>query len=159
MQKFSGTVLFVSHDKYFIEHLSKGIIELRNDSKKEGSTKEPCKVRYFPGGYEYYRYRCQKEEEGTDIEKKESKKILNKALSYEEQKKNRAENAKKKKQEMGLVGKIEELEKKIKEKENDLGKKEVDTSGDETKSIKEESAKLKEKIEELNEEWLTLMDK
>ena len=159
LQKFSGTVLFVSHDKYFIEHLAKGIIELRNDrDKKEGGVKKPCKIRYFPGGYEYYLYRCQKEEDDLDIEKKESKKALDKALSYEEHKKNRAENAKKKKQEMALIEKIEELENKIKEKENDLGKKDVYTSGEKTKSIKGEIAKLKEKIEELNEEWITLMD-
>lgn len=159
LQKFSGTVLFVSHDKYFIEHLAEGIIELRNDnSKKEGILREPSKIRYFPGNYDYYLYRCQKEEENKDIEEKEHKKALDSALSYNDLKKLKVENAKKKKQEMILIESIEEIEKEIKEKENELGKKEVYTNGEMTKSIKEEIAKLKEKIESLNEEWLSLMD-
>jgi ATP-binding cassette subfamily F protein 3 len=44
LKRFEGTVLFVSHDRYFIDELATHVLELEC-----GST-----PRYFPGGYSYY---------------------------------------------------------------------------------------------------------
>jgi ATP-binding cassette subfamily F protein 3 len=43
LQEFPGTVVFVSHDRAFIEGLATAVLELRDG-----------RARWFPGGYEYY---------------------------------------------------------------------------------------------------------
>ena len=43
LREFPGTVVFVSHDRAFIEGLATRVLELRGG-----------KARWFPGGYEYY---------------------------------------------------------------------------------------------------------
>lgn len=58
LRQFSGTVVFVSHDRYFIERLATRVVELTPD-ENEGS---PSRIRDFPGGYEYYLWRCEQEE-------------------------------------------------------------------------------------------------
>jgi ATP-binding cassette subfamily F protein 3 len=43
LRDFSGTVIFVSHDRHFISHLASAVLEIKGG----------C-ARYFPGDYEYY---------------------------------------------------------------------------------------------------------
>jgi ATP-binding cassette subfamily F protein 3 len=50
---FEGTVVFVSHDRYFIEGLATKVLELRAG----------LPPRFFPGDYEYYLFRAEKEKE------------------------------------------------------------------------------------------------
>ena len=51
LKKYSGTLIFVSHDRYFIEKLATRVIELDNGVSRD-----------YPGGYEYYLFRKQKED-------------------------------------------------------------------------------------------------
>ena len=53
LQKFSGTVVFVSHDRYFIDKLATRIFEVGGGE-----------VRVYPGNYEDYRWRKEREAEG-----------------------------------------------------------------------------------------------
>src|SRR5450631_3127168 len=56
LQKYNGTVVFVSHDRYFIDKLATRIFEIANGS-----------VEVFPGNYEDYQWRKQRgveEQEG-----------------------------------------------------------------------------------------------
>ena len=48
MQEYSGTVVFVSHDRYFIDKLATRVFEV-----------EDGKVHVFPGNYEDYLWRKQ----------------------------------------------------------------------------------------------------
>jgi ATP-binding cassette subfamily F protein 3 len=48
---FSGTVIFVSHDRHFLDNLATSVLELSGG-----------RARLFPGGYEYY----QRKREGAD---------------------------------------------------------------------------------------------
>jgi len=57
LRQFSGTVVFVSHDRYFIEGLANRVIELIPDE----SEKTASRVRNFPGDYRYYLWRCEQE--------------------------------------------------------------------------------------------------
>jgi len=50
---FGGTIVFVSHDRAFIDPLADKVLEIRDG-----------KARLFPGGYEYYRERIFREEAG-----------------------------------------------------------------------------------------------
>ncbi|HEX9119873.1 MAG TPA: ATP-binding cassette domain-containing protein, partial [Terriglobales bacterium] len=54
LEKFAGTVVFVSHDRYFIDKLATKIFEVAEQT-----------VTVFPGNYEDFRWR--KESMGTDI--------------------------------------------------------------------------------------------
>jgi ATP-binding cassette subfamily F protein 3 len=54
LEKFAGTVVFVSHDRYFIDKLASKIFEVAEQ-----------RVTVFPGNYEDFRWR--KEQQGTSI--------------------------------------------------------------------------------------------
>lgn len=162
LQKFTGTVLFVSHDKYFIEHLATGVVELKHKEDSSLSSKEPSIIRYFPGTYDYYLYRCEKErgeklEENTFFEKtgasSKQKGIKCAPLSYEEQKKIKSANAKKKREEEALMEKIERIEKEIDEKNVQLGKPEIYTNGEMSKRISGEIKELEKELENATKEW------
>ncbi|MDR2588899.1 MAG: ABC-F family ATP-binding cassette domain-containing protein, partial [Spirochaetales bacterium] len=52
LKGFDGALVFVSHDRYFIEGLATKVLEMR----------EGLSPRLFPGGYEYYLFRLSQEE-------------------------------------------------------------------------------------------------
>ena len=54
LEKFSGTVVFVSHDRYFIDKLATRIFEVGGGE-----------VRVYPGNYEDYRWRKEREAAGA----------------------------------------------------------------------------------------------
>ncbi|HUS18013.1 MAG TPA: ABC-F family ATP-binding cassette domain-containing protein, partial [Terriglobales bacterium] len=58
LQKFTGTVVFVSHDRYFIDKLATRVFEIGEEE-----------VHIFPGNYEDYLYR---KEKGADAEPTEA---------------------------------------------------------------------------------------
>lgn len=172
LQKFKGTVLFVSHDKYFIEHLATGIVELKHKEHAfTPSSLEPSQVRYFPGTYDYYLYRCKKEQEGeltsdsffeTEAPTK-NKELLhsetasNPPLTYQEMKKQKTANAKKKREEEALMKEIEKIEKKIQEKYEELGTPEVYKDGEKSKEVKSEITQLELQVQELTSQWEKLI--
>lgn len=53
---YTGTMLFVSHDRYFIRQVADAVLIFENQS-----------VMYYPFGYEHYLDRKSKQEKGTDI--------------------------------------------------------------------------------------------
>jgi ATP-binding cassette, subfamily F, member 3 len=55
LQKYNGTVVFVSHDRYFIDNLATRIFEVGNG-----------RVEVFPGNYEDYLWRKQRAGSGED---------------------------------------------------------------------------------------------
>ena len=154
--------MFVSHDKYFIQNLSTGIIELKHEENDVNpSSSSPSRVRFFPGTYDYYLYQIENEEKGEEASffsiQTEKLRDDSHSLSYEEQKKKRAENAKKKKEESILIDKMEQLEKNIKTKEELLGTPEVYKDGEVTKKIKGEIAILEEELAMATKEWERLV--
>ena len=50
LQKFTGTLIFVSHDRYFIEHLADKVIELEDGNAV-----------FYPGDYSYYLWKKETE--------------------------------------------------------------------------------------------------
>jgi len=57
LQEFTGTVVFVSHDRYFIDRLATKVFEIAGGE-----------VRVYPGNYEDYLWRTQREAEGMGEE-------------------------------------------------------------------------------------------
>jgi ATP-binding cassette subfamily F protein 3 len=63
LNRFDGTVIFVSHDRGFIEGLATRVLEL---TASGGGI--PSRVRNFPGDYRYYLERMEREAAGTEPE-------------------------------------------------------------------------------------------
>jgi len=57
LQEYTGTVVFVSHDRYFIDRLATKVFEIAGGE-----------VRVYPGNYEDYLWRTQREAEGMGEE-------------------------------------------------------------------------------------------
>jgi ATP-binding cassette subfamily F protein 3 len=64
--RYPGTLVFVSHDRYFIEKLATRVLEL-----------EGGRARVFPGDYAYYLWRKQKEAAGEEVVPQETPVVPN----------------------------------------------------------------------------------
>ena len=166
LQRFEGTVIFVSHDKFFIQGLATRILELTASATPDAGTR----IRNFPGTYDYYLYRLAAEANGTAIEKpgqtagyaqanrnqNTGSSVVGSALSYEEQKRLRAEKRKREKEEERIFAQLAETEDKIKELEAQLANPEVYTDGEKARSILQQIHALQATSAELTEQWEAL---
>lgn len=157
LKDFGGTVIFVSHDRGFIEGLATKVLELKNGCHRE-----------FPGDYKYYMERIAAEEEGLVSSPVESKAAAVQAvepeksagkISWEEQKKLEAEKRKAEKE----VSRIEEEISKAEEEKSALEAKmalpEVYSNGAKAKEVQQKIDAIASRLEELNQAWETAMEK
>ena len=183
LQRFEGTVIFVSHDKFFIQGLATRILELTaGDSPAAGT-----RIRNFPGTYDYYLYRLAAEASGSSESGGIGGKVGSSAgsaggitsgktaavssgspavmapanpgrtaLSYEEQKRQRAEKRKREKEEERIFAELSEIEDKIKELEAQLASPEVYADGEKVRSVKQQIQALQATAAELTEQWEAL---
>ena len=150
LKDFGGTVIFVSHDRGFIEDLSTKVLELH-----------PGLSREFPGDYKYYMQRLEDEANGlaggsSSQVQSETARIQPKSetkLSWEEQKKQDAEKRK-------LVKEVERLEKEILDAEEkkesleaEMGRPEVYSNGEKAKSVQKKIDEIGLLLDELNARW------
>ena len=150
LKDFGGTVIFVSHDRGFIEDLSTKVLEL-----------QPGLSREFPGDYKYYMQRLEDEANGlaggsSSQVQSETARIQPKSetkLSWEEQKKQDAEKRK-------LVKEVERLEKEILDAEEkkesleaEMGRPEVYSNGEKAKSVQKKIDEIGLLLDELNARW------
>ena len=150
LKDFGGTVIFVSHDRGFIEDLSTKVLELHPGFSRE-----------FPGDYKYYMQRLEDEANGlaggsSSQVQSETARIQPKSetkLSWEEQKKQDAEKRK-------LVKEVERLEKEILDAEEkkesleaEMGRPEVYSNGEKAKSVQKKIDEICLLLDELNARW------
>ncbi len=149
LKDFGGTVIFVTHDRGFIESLSTRVLELK-----------PGKFRTFPGDYKYYMERLEAEEKGEagNVEQNspctEQKEKTQTKLSWEEQKKIEAEKRKAQKNVQTLEESILKLEEEKSGYEKQMADPEVYTNGEKAKTVQKKIDDLAQKLEELNLEWM-----
>lgn len=101
LQEYPGTLLMVSHDRYFISRLANKILEL-----KEG------RVRLYPGSYAYYQ-EVKEREKGESLPQGRELKKAHRRQQREQEKKDRAGILAWRKQERKLENNIKETEEKI----------------------------------------------
>lgn len=172
LKDFGGTVIFVSHDRGFIEGLATRVLELT-----------PRHSRNFPGNYQYYMERIAAEEAGTVGEfsmaqsatgngkRVSSSGTQDKAemgstgtsnqqasdkpaqLSYEEQKALKADRRKKEKEVERIETAISDLEEKKKELESEMAKPEVYSNGEKCRVVQKKISEIEEQLNTLNEQW------
>jgi len=150
LTEFDGTILFVSHDRYFINKLADRIVEI-----------EDKKIRNYNGDYDYYkmkkaeilemeaeRKKREKEEALKNRSKEKEEKKLNDKLS-----KNQRRILSKEKED--VEKKIENIEKVIEEIELSMNENKRD--GQKLKELYLEKEEYQNKIEDLMERWEELI--
>ncbi len=149
LEKYNGTVVFVSHDRYFIDKLATRVFEIGNG-----------RVEVFPGNYEDYLWRKQREQSGEgESEQAAWTPTLSDVPGYEEQKSQQKKriNPIKLKQLQTRHGQIEQniaqLEDGIAECEREL---QSFVSAEETARWTELLAKRRGELETLMSEWESL---
>ncbi len=151
LRDFGGTVVFVSHDRGFIEQLATQVLELK-----------PGEFNTFPGNYEFYQEQIAKQEcsgqnDSVSAAKKstiatDSPKSHTK-LSWEEQKKRDSERRKIEREIEKLEKEIDSLEEQRAELEAKLAEPEVYSSNEKAKTVQHKISELSSKIEELTAVW------
>lgn len=167
LKDFGGTVIFVSHDRGFIEGLATKVLELKPGSHRE-----------FPGNYKYYMERIEAEEAGivgqfergtgiatssvnstkTSEAKADATKSAGK-LNWEEQKKIEAERRKNEKEVARLETEIAKAEEEKSALESKMALPEVYSNGAKAKEVQQKIDETTKKIETLTQAWETAMDK
>ena len=177
LKDFGGTVIFVSHDRGFIEGLSTRVLELT-----------PGRARNFPGNYSYYLERLKAEEENPELRGEDfsgalasaaqgksgssgsaasgktgsgaasaglavAKQSASVGLSWEEQKKLDAEKRKAEKEVARIEKAISDLEEEKKALEAKMALPEVYSNGQKAKEVQQKIDGLEEKLLSLSEEW------
>ena len=141
---FEGTVLYVSHDRYFINRTASRIIELNNSH-----------ITGFLGDYDYYLEKRPQKEASSSIFVKNTtvKEPKDKALDYKAQKEQNALLRKRENELKKCEEEIFRLESENKELEEKMLDEKIATSSVELQKV---SAKLEannQKLEELYQKW------
>ncbi|MEI3164219.1 MAG: ABC-F family ATP-binding cassette domain-containing protein [Lachnospirales bacterium] len=140
IQGYTGTVLYISHDRYFINSTASKIVELNKD-----------KATIYLGNYDYY---TEKLKENEIVKTEEVKSVETETkLDWKKQKEIQAQQRKKDNQIKKIEKEIEETENKIEELDNLLATEEVYTNSMRSREIYEEKESLEEKLMELYEEF------
>lgn len=150
INNYSGTVLYVSHDRYFINQTAGRILELTN-----------TKLINYLGNYDYYE---EKKEELTAtfapeiIKEKETKAVSNNKQEYLERKAEAARIRKLKND----ISKVEEQIKKYEDRLNELDElladPQIATNSAKLNEISSEQNQISETLDDLMQEWEVLSD-
>ena len=145
---YTGTVLYVSHDRYFINQTATRIMELTNQA-----------VVNYIGDYDYY---LGKKEELTsayapDINTpeapQEEKAVSENKLSWQQMKEEQSRKRKREAELKKVEARIEELETRDKEIDDTMVLPDICTNVAECTKLSREKAAIAEELEELYEKW------
>lgn len=146
LENYEGTIVFVSHDRYFINKIAKKVLDITGDDYS-----------IYLGNYDYYLEKREQEliakklkEEKTD---EVQEKVANDYVLGKEEKK-RIRKLERTREE--LLEKIESLEEKVTLVNNELTKEEVYTDAIKVQEYNEKLRSLNQEIEDLNNTWLEI---
>ena len=153
LNSYTGTVFYVSHDRYFINQTATRILELTNQA-----------VVNYIGDYDYYLEKKEEltekyapvQQETTTVQEAVPATASEGKLTWQQQKE---EQARKRKQEAELKKteqRIEELETRDKEIDETLVLPDVCTNVGRCAELSREKDKIQQELEELYEKWETL---
>ena len=148
LNSYTGTVLYVSHDRYFINQTATRILDLTNQS-----------VVNYIGDYDYY---MEKKEELTEKYAPTAQEATEEAkeetpsegkLTWQQQKEEQARKRKQENELKKVEKRIEELETRDKEIDDTLVLPDVCTNVGRCAELSREKDKIQEELEELYEKW------
>jgi ATP-binding cassette, subfamily F, member 3 len=144
--EYPGTILFVSHDRYFINRIATKVVEL-----------SPTKATVFLGDYDYY---LQKKNEILELAKLEESKHVQSRTPVKTEKQHYQQDKEAKKRERQRRRRVEELEMLMEELEGTIGSIETELCDPDVFQDHEKVTKLNEELEaarqsleEYMEEW------
>ncbi len=145
LNSYSGTVLYVSHDRYFINQTASRILDLTNQA-----------IVNYIGNYDYY---LEKKEELTQIyapelvKQEEIAALSSNKLDWKQKKEEQAKQRKKENELKKTEAEIEKLELRDSEIDEEMSRPEVATNAAECIRLSKEKAEIAEKLEALYEKW------
>ena len=146
LNSYTGTVFYVSHDRYFINQTATRILDLTNQA-----------IVNYIGDYDYY---LEKKEELTEKYAPaaaqavtEAKQASDNKLSWQQQKEEQARQRKRENELKKVEARIEELETRDKEIDETMILPDVCTNVAECAKLSKEKAAITEELEGLYEKW------
>lgn len=147
LMEYPGTILFVSHDRYFMNKIATGILELT----KEGLT-------FYPGNYDYYvEKKMELEELAPPVQEVKTEISQGKEKFLQDKESKKRERQKQRKIEE-LEKRIEQLEQEIEEIEQQLCSPDVFADVEKANQLHRQMEEKRQTLEELLEEWTLLQE-
>ena len=150
INNYTGTVFYVSHDRYFINQTASRILELTN-----------TKIINYLGNYDYYEEKCEELTKTYAPAIEKEKKVTSTSSGKQDYLERKAEAARTRK----LKNDISKVEKEIKEKEDRLNELDelladpaVSTNSAKLNEISKEQNEISERLDELMDQWEILSD-
>ncbi|UUI04224.1 ABC-F type ribosomal protection protein [Oceanobacillus jeddahense] len=148
---FPGTIIFVSHDRYFINRIADQVAEMQTSG-----------VKMYLGDYDYYLEKKAEEEEWRLLELQKQQKVTEedtvsaKKLSFQEEKQRQREERKRKRRIEELETLIEQKEEAIADIEAEMTKPDVFDDHKKTMELTDSLTTLKEELDQFMDEWAVL---
>lgn len=148
---YPGTILFVSHDRYFINRIATKVLELSRDKAEE-----------YLGDYDYYTEKKAQQLELKELEKQteERQKAASEKpgakKSYEEEKELKRKERQRQRRIEDIETRITAIEEQIEKNEELLCNPDVFQDHEKVQEIHSENEQLNEELELLLSEWETL---
>ena len=146
LENYEGTILFVSHDRYFINKIANKVFDI---------TEEGYNI--YLGNYDYYLEKREQEKIAKKLkEEKIAEVVVKEANDYVLSKEEKRRIRKLERTRDELIVQIDELESKIKIVNEELMKEEVYTDAVKTQEWNGKLKKLTSELEEKNNSWLEI---
>lgn len=147
LKDFDGTLLFVSHDRYFINQLANKIVSVRDG-----------KAKIYEGNYSYYLDEKAKQaaitENNTSSENVEPvKQVSQQKLSYQEQKQRDSQKRKLQRAIDNAEKQIEQLEEQEQQIQTEMANPEIASNFDKLGPLQEQLSEVQKQLDEANSAW------
>ncbi len=146
---FPGTIIFVSHDRYFINKIADHVLEMNSDG-----------MTVYLGNYDYYIEKKQKELELLQLEKTRTthQTISEGKLHFQQEKKLKRQQRKKHRQIKELEDTIDALETELATLQQEMTEPDVYEDYEIALQYMNKTEMIKRDIEQLMNEWTTLQE-
>ena len=146
LKNYEGTILFVSHDRYFINKIANKVLDITDNGHN-----------MYLGNYDYYLEKREQERIARQLTKQSEEVVVEKEINnyiLDKEAKRRVRKLERTRDE--LINKIETLEEQVQAVNNELAKEEVYTDMIKTQEFNEMLKQLTVELEELNDTWLEI---
>ncbi|WP_026702940.1 ABC-F family ATP-binding cassette domain-containing protein [Salibacterium aidingense] len=145
--EYPGTLLFVSHDRYFLNRMATKIVELTEDGLQE-----------YPGDYDYYLMKKDEEQQRAQLRAEKEPNPEAGSASQGEDKKAYMDDKEAKKQARKRQRRIEETEQKIEALETEIEQLEEEMLSPEVYEDHQKAADMQKKVNEAKEQLDQFME-
>ena len=142
LSQFEGTIIMVSHDRYLLNSVPTKIIEMKSDE-----------IVIYNGNYDYYKEHIQAESKNIAVNNETKS---DNAQQYDESRKNKAQDRKRRAKLMNTEKEIEALQNEINELKELIDSPDIASDYQKLSDILAEVKIKEEQLEELETIWLEL---